>query len=382
LLTPRELDAAQHIRHTIAGLQLELSMLRFELALKANFNPSQPRLPAGDPDGGQWTRVGGTGGAARRRNPPPSETGSGRPGDAIGSVPARSQVQDSEATADGWTVIGGRTDGVVREETVVHRDGSAIRAEVSAAPLTTGWDERYTVIGTDGAILTFQNRGLHQQVFDSTASLVAESRWSPQGATAEPTVQPVYAFAWAVTATVELGLTLFTWLSRGNTPDRQAVIAFSAREFRPNAAAMPELAYVGYLSRDEVEDACPRLGEVQMRTDDAVETVRRRGALDLSPTQFGTAVHMALKKQIDALYDPNFRAEVSALKRLDETYGAKGSVRIDVFENIRSEIVCIYDIKTGKSGLTARRAAELAAKAFKGLPSARQIIIIETRPTR
>lgn len=382
MLTPRELDAAQHIRHTIAGLQLELSMLRFELALKANFNPSQPRLPAGDPDGGQWTRVGGTGGAARRRNPPPSETGSDRPGDAIGSVPAHSQVQDSEATADGWTVIGGRTDGVVREETVVHRDGSAIRAEVSASPLTTGWDERYTVIGPDGTILTFQNRGLQQQVFDSNASLVAESRWSPQGATTEPTVQPAYAFPWVVAATVELGLTLFTWLSKGNTPDRQAVIAFSAHEFVPSAPPTLALDYVGMLARDDVEDACPRLGEVQMRTDDAVETVRRRGALDLSPTQFGTAVHVALKDQIDALRDPDFRAEVSALKNLNETYGAKGSVRIDVFENIRDEIVCIYDIKTGRSGLRRNRAAELAAKAYKGLPSARQIIVIETRPTR
>jgi hypothetical protein len=297
-------------------------------------------------------------------------------------VPARSQPRDSDATADGWTVIGGRTDGVVREETVYHRDGSAIRAEVSASPLTTGWDERYTVIGPDGTILTFQNRGRQQQVFDSNASLVAESRWSPQGATTEPTVQPAYAFPWVVAATVELGLTLFTWLSKGNTPDRQAVIAFSAHEFVPSAPPTLALDYVGMLARDDVEDACPRLGEVQMRTDDAVETVRRRGALDLSPTQFGTAVHVALKDQIDALRDPDFRAEVSALKNLNETYGAKGSVRIDVFENIRDEIVCIYDIKTGRSGLRRNRAAELAAKAYKGLPSARQIIVIETRPTR
>ena len=340
-------------------------MLRFELALKANFNPSQPRVPAGRPSGGRWTRVGsppGEGPAAPSRTSPASSSG--------GSID------------DGWTVVGRRTDGMVREETVVHRDGSAIRAEVSAAPLTTGWDERYTVIGTDGTILTFQNRGLHQQVFDSAASLIAESRWSPQGATTEPTVQPAYALPALVTATVELGLTLFTWLSTRNTPERQAVIACSAREFRPGAPPSLALDFVGTLSRDEVDEACPRLGEVQMRTDDAVETVRRRGALDLSPTQFGTAVHVALKNQIDALRDPDFRAEVSALKTLNETYGARGSVRIDVFENIRDEIVCIYDIKTGKSVLRLRRAAELAAKAFEGLPSARQIIVIETRPTR
>ncbi len=293
MLTPRELDAAQRIRHTIAGLRMELSLLRFELALKANFDPNQPRVPGGRPTGGRWVRVGSSPGEGPKA---PSRT-----------LPA---AAPAGAVDDGWTVVGQRTDGMVREETVVHRDGSAIRAEVSTAPLTTGWDERYTVIGMDGAILTFQNRGRHQQVFDSNASLVAESRWSAQGATTEPTVQPVYAVP-LVTATVELGLTLFTWLSTRNTSDRQAVIAFSAREFRPNAWASLELAYVGYLSRDEVEEACPRLGEVQMRTDDAVETVRRRGALDLSPTQFGTAVHVALKKQIDRMLDPNFRAEVS-----------------------------------------------------------------------
>ena len=353
MLTHGEYDAARRFQHNIAGLRLELSLLRLELAAKANFNPSQPRIPAGRPAGGRWTPVGGAPGAGE------SPTASSR------TLPASAAT---DAVDDGWTVVSQRTDGMVREETVVHRDGSAIRAEVSAAPLTTGWDERYTVIGPDGTILTFQNRGRQQQVFDSTASLVAESTWSARGATTEPTVQPAYALPALVTATVELGLTLFTWLS--------------AREFRPGAPPSLALDFVATLSRDEVEEACPRLGEVQMRTDDAVETVRRRGALDLSPTQFGTAVHVALKNQIDALRDPDFRAEVSALKDLNETYGARGSVRIDVFENIRNEIVCIYDIKTGRSGLTPRRAAELAAKAYKGLPSARHIIVIETRPTR
>ncbi len=338
-------------------------MLRFELALKANFNPSQPRVPAGRPSGGRWTRVGsppGEGPAAPlRTSPAPSSAGS---------------------IDDGWTVVGRRTDGMVREETVVHRDGSAIRAEVSAAPLTTGWDERYTVIGTDGTILTFQNRGRHQQVFDSSASLIAESRWSPQGVTTEPTVQP--AFLSLLLETVELGLTLFTWLSTRNTPERQAVIAFSAREFRPGAPPSLALDFVGTLSRDELEEACPRLGEVQMRTNDAVETVRRRGALDLSPTQFGTAVHVALKNQINSLDDPHFRAEVSALKSLDEKYGTRESIQIDVFENVGGGTVCVYDIKTGRAGLSFSRAREIAIKVLNSFGGATKIIVIEVRPSQ
>jgi hypothetical protein len=47
----------------VRELRCELAALRFRLALKqlfdrcakANFNPNQPRVPRGDPDGGQWT---------------------------------------------------------------------------------------------------------------------------------------------------------------------------------------------------------------------------------------------------------------------------------------------------------------------------------------
>ena len=34
-------------------------------AVKANFNPNQPRVPRGNPDGGEWTGTGGSGGRTR-----------------------------------------------------------------------------------------------------------------------------------------------------------------------------------------------------------------------------------------------------------------------------------------------------------------------------
>ena len=41
---------------------------------KANFDPNQPRVPRGNPDGGQWTRVGGGSGRVRiAQNIPPEE---------------------------------------------------------------------------------------------------------------------------------------------------------------------------------------------------------------------------------------------------------------------------------------------------------------------
>jgi len=381
LLTPAELEVAERIRGNLIGLQLELSMLRFELALKANFNPSQPRVPAGNREGGRWTLVGVSEERPSRVSPPDRTVTAQRddvPTDAAGEA----ESQATEVGAAGWTVISQRSDQRVREETVVNRDGSAIRSEVSKAPLTTGWTERHTVIGPDGSVRTFQNLDLRQQVFDAGARIISESTWTDRGAVAEPSVEPAFAGPVLLEKTVELGLTLYTWLSTRNSRDEKAVIAFSAREYIAGEAPDLALDYVGTLPRDRVEEACPRLGEVQWRTDEAVDTVRRRGAIDLSPTQFGTAVHVSLKRQIDALFDPDFRAEVSALKTLDETYGTKDSIRIDVFEYVGDGTVCVYDIKTGNRGLGFARATEIAGKVFVSFTPATRIIIIETRPTR
>lgn len=55
------LDEAEirRLRCQLASLRLELALLRLgETWRKANFNPNQPRVPAGNPDGGQWTNDG------------------------------------------------------------------------------------------------------------------------------------------------------------------------------------------------------------------------------------------------------------------------------------------------------------------------------------
>ena len=58
-------DAARaDLDRELASLRWHAAAMRVELTLiklahfyrKANFNPNQPRVPAGNPDGGQWTR--------------------------------------------------------------------------------------------------------------------------------------------------------------------------------------------------------------------------------------------------------------------------------------------------------------------------------------
>jgi hypothetical protein len=52
--------AAWHV--DAARVELALENLK-QACLKANFNPNQPRVPAGNPDGGQWTSEAGGGGS-------------------------------------------------------------------------------------------------------------------------------------------------------------------------------------------------------------------------------------------------------------------------------------------------------------------------------
>src|SRR5262249_13918286 len=122
--------------------------------------------------------------------------------------------------------------------------------------------------------------------------------------------------------------------------DKQAVITFDAREFRSDGRGELDLDDIKLLDRDKVDAACPRLGEVQERTDLAAEVVSRTHGY-LSPTEFGTAVHTNLKRQIGGLNDRAFRAEVSYLKNREETYGRKDSIRIDVLEKVGDGTVCV-----------------------------------------
>ena len=63
-------------------------------------------------------------------------------------------------------------------------------------------------------------------------------------------------------------------------------------------------------------------------------------------------------------------------------YGTKGSIRIDVLERTGPSRVCVYDIKTGRSGLSPARFNEIRRSVAGAYgPEVNQIIITEVRPT-
>ena len=47
------------LRWRLASLRVQAALLRLSLGFKAGFRPDQPRVPRGQPDAGQWTRVPG-----------------------------------------------------------------------------------------------------------------------------------------------------------------------------------------------------------------------------------------------------------------------------------------------------------------------------------
>jgi len=377
------------LRRRLVSLKAQTRLLRHELARK--YNPDQPRVPAGNADGGQWTS-GGSGGD-------PTLTGAdwiGDLGTALSSALNFGDIVADTSGEESWDFFqeATRPDGSLAERAIVNRDGSTIQSEFAEPDKPSDWDERHTVTLPEGGKTTFETADRTQTIRDDgpDGEVVSRSTWTERGPEREATVQEARTpshpgGAPLAETTINSALSLYSWLSARNKLDGlQAVAGFNAGDYSPSADAI-NLSFVGQLREDEVDRACPRFQEVRSRTDAAVDAVGPRRNFP-SPREYGTAVHTNLKWQVENLGDPNFRAERSFLKSQYEgvpdevPYGSLNSLRIDVYEKRHNGIVCVYDIKTGKSGLSPERAAEIAGTVYKRFTGVRRIIVTEIRPTR
>lgn len=293
-LDRRDLHELTKLRRAHQALRFECAALKRDLLLR-KYNPSQPRLPAGQPGGGQWVGANSSG-----------ATGGGLSPSDIG-------------------------------------------------------------MGGDAATLA-----------DALSSGAGDTGNSTQTAF----LQALPAGVVAMGEMLMMGLALFESMSRQNGPDSQAILQFNAREFNPATQTGLMLEAVRSLNRDEVQAYCPRLVDVQTRTDRIAEEVSTYMP-NVSQQRYGTEVHKRLADEINGLDDRTYVAEQSILKSemAQRLYGAKGSIRIDVLEEVNRDTVCVYDIKTGERGLSLPRSIELASeifKVFKMLPT--RIIVTEVRP--
>lgn len=248
-----EAAAIARLRRSLIRLQDETRLLRRDL-LRRKYDPSQPRVPAGSSGGGQWTSGAGGGGSPR---PMP---GFGPEGGLAEGGPGDGFIVD-ETGEESWAFYEESRDeaGAVAERAVVNRDGSTIHSEY-AASRQTGFDERHTVTTPEGDKVIFETteRTQTMRARGPDGDVIARSVWTPDGPSAQVTVQPVFA-----DKLLANGAVLFGWLSSQNGDGLQAVMGFNAREFRPGTSNSLQLGYVGQLSEEEVEAACYRWRQVE-----------------------------------------------------------------------------------------------------------------------
>lgn len=379
------------LRRRLVSLKAQTRLLRHELVRK--YNPDQPRVPAGNADGGQWTSGGGGGDPALTGTDWISDLGN-----AFSAALTFGDIVADTSGEEGWAFYqeATRPDGSLAERAVVNRDGSTIHSEFAEPDRKSDWDERRTVTVPEGGKTTFETAGRTQTIRDGgpDGEVVSRSTWTERGPEREATVQEAFAPAIvlapaAAEVTITTGLTLFTWLSARNKIDGlEATIAFNARDYRPGEAPGFDLGYVGQISRSEAEAACRYLPELQSRLDAAVTTV---GPASKYPSMavYGTYVHTNMKNQIITQNYPDLKAERSFLKESYEPtsetlrrYGYPDTVRYDAYEFRADGTLCLYDFKAGRRGLSLVRSDIMANAARYGFASARRIIVLEVRPSK
>ena len=105
---------------------------------------------------------------------------------------------------------------------------------------------------------------------------------------------------------------------------------------------------------------------------------------------YGTNVHVRFRDFVNDLNDINFRAERSFLKEAAEptsrdelAAGYPRSVRTDAYEYRPEDgTLCVYDLKTGRRGLSLRRSDILATAVYLGMRDVRRVIMLEVRPRK
>lgn len=348
------------LRNILAGLALETKLIRLQRQLHAKGWETQPRAPAGQPNGGEWVQAPSGGHWAslhedRTSGPPPQDP---------------PPLAESATLEDGTRVL-------------------SIRIHAGRKP----FDEQHTVIAPDGESRIFETFGATQTILDGqTGDVLSRSTFTATDLVSEPLVQPAFlpavplAIEGALAAiqsarTLELALSLLTVL-----PARKssfgAALGLTAHEYAIDASSQANMViWVGPIGQQALDGACPRNGEVLAMTNDVAKAIRASGSY-LNATDFGNKVHIEIKRRVDLQKDQDFKAEILLdPSGIGPNARNPGNVRLDLLENVRaSQTVCIYDYKTGNGEISMARAAQLVAAAAKSYPGLRRIIIIQVRP--
>jgi len=361
-------------RFHMASLQMRAAAARFA---EAKFNPNQPRVPAGNSDGGQWT---GTGGGR--------SSGSRRSGNRTHREPQTPDI----GVGVGWRLV--RREALVdgSGERTQHRasDGRTIVSVRRTGLITGRQSSRHIVKMSDGSSLRVDNgRDGVQRIYDSDGALISASRWGRNGpeqvavrqGSHHMTLRPAPALGGAAARALQQylgGIALFNQMIAAHVGG-QPVISFRAGEYRPARDGSYSLEFVGEITTEQADAACKKYPEVRSELTRIAREVRVgfRG----SPQQFGTAMHKRTEAYVNGRGESGYYAEASFDEFGKPTrYGRKGSSRLDIYEEVSEDTVCVYDHKTGKRGLEDAQVQKIGNVVTQKFLRASRFIIIEVRP--
>jgi hypothetical protein len=352
-----------------------------------HYDPNQPRVPAGHARGGQWTS---------------------------GEYGPRSEARPSpfrrRSDTNGTHVEAYNANGSIKEALLFNRDGSAVRSQY-APTNDLGWDERHTVRLPDGSIIQAEYVDGVQRLYDANGNLLSARRWGENGPEDLPIILARGPFPGRPNPSAGAALLrIFEQMARRWRGENSVVVLeFPASEYGPGESP-GKPRFVGDLTEEQVEKFCKKYPVVKGLLADAVAEVRRTRP-NLSPTQFGTAVHKWISDKIngpggtkhpqfkDFVAEHSFRKSLEAyaqamLERTgqqlapggatpsekdDPYYSQLETVRVDVMEDLGDGTICVYDIKTGESILPSRRMDEIARAVAGRFPTYKRIIVIEAR---
>lgn len=312
------------------------------------YDPNQRRVPAGHEGGGRWTRQ-----EDMHRT---IDRNSGESHQSEASELAEGHLDER---GSGSSDPNGSFEGFAGP--LARYAAGTLRVAPSKNPTTLDDIARLSVLPTWLYSLFYRTPNEHER---------------PEHKVLDPSIEDLFA--------------LYTHLSARNSYDRKTIITFESYVYEPDPADSSRFVEVRTLTTQELEDLCKCYGLVQSLTDAAANEARFTN-LHKDPKGFGNVVHRDVDKMIKSLNYPNLKSEVSTLKGIWEgippvkeemPLRKKGWIRVDALEYREDGTVCVYDIKTGPTGMNKERRDEIVRevyKAFKNRPVTR-IIVTELRP--
>lgn len=313
--SPRYDEWYQLLKHKQDLLYMQLEVWD-ELDLCYKYDPNQPRVPAGNSDGGQWTDAGG--------GIDPIVTGA-------------TLAQSASKPATGSWI--GRAEQIARE---IDRN-IPLRAIVRSHP----------VIRSVTSLLSFlKTPELEYPLAD------AVQQYNAIAAADDPYVVPL--------------------------------LSLRAKQFTKGETDTKVWASVREVDKDTVRKFCPKYWEIQTIADNVASTMGPISSYG-SPQNYGIQFHLRAANIVTDLGDPTLKAELYLMAPLEgatsdyyrEGVRTKegGSLGLDVYESVGSDLTRIYDFKTGKTALDSTRMGNFAYSSSKTFPNTRQFFVIQVKPS-